>query len=68
MPHKPSDHDAWAKRKKERNEKRKAPKSDNNDSTASKLQLTESMRQALVTGGNMTPDQATTLWAKMQEN
>ena len=63
MPHKPEDHDAWAKNKKEAREKRKASKSDEPSSTT-KLQLTESMRQALVTQGNMTVEQANALWTK----
>ena len=36
--------------------------------SSSKLQLTETMRNTLVTEGNMTPDQATALWTKIQEN
>ena len=63
MPHKASEHDEWAKKKKEKAEKRKASKS--GDEPKSKLQLTESMRNALVTDGNMTKEQASELIEKM---
>ena len=69
MPHKECDHDAWAKKKKERwgsNKNKTSHDSTRNNST--KLQLTDSMKQALITEGNMTSDQATALWSKIQEN
>ena len=64
MPHKASEHDEWAKKKKEKAEKRKASKS-TSDEPKSKLQLTESMRNALITDGNMTKEQASELIEKM---
>ena len=49
--------------------KRNAPNdSTSNGSTKSKLQLTNLMKQALVTEGNMSAKQATALWSKMAEN
>ena len=68
MNHKPEDHAEWAKKKKEMAEKRKARTNSDNNSNRNKLQLIESMKQALVTEGNMTPEQATALWAKISEN
>ena len=71
MPHKPEDHDEWAKKKKEAAAKRKKKKSGNSgggsggsngDKKKSKLQLTDGMKQALVSQGNMSEDEATALW------
>ena len=68
MPHKPEEHDAWAKKKKEEREKRSRSKDDSSSESKPKLQLTDSMRQALVTNGYMTPEQATVLWTRMMGN
>jgi hypothetical protein len=70
MPHKAFDHDEWKRKKKERwGKKRTAANNSTGDSSSkSKLQLTESMRQVLVTEGNMSAEQATSLWSKMAEN
>ena len=71
MPHKPEDHDEWAKKKKEKADRRKKNKSGNSDGDSggsggkkkkSKLQLTDGMKQALVSEGNMSEDEATALW------
>lgn len=69
MPHKPEEHDAWVEKKKERAAKRKAKnggKSGNSDGKSkeskSKLHLTDAMKQALVSQGNMSEDEATALW------
>ena len=67
MTHKPEDHDAW-KLKKYPNKRPRPEAKSSSANSSSKLQLTESMRNALVTEGNMTPDQATALWTKIQEN
>ena len=69
MPHKECDHDAWAKKKKERWGKNKSTASNvSAGNSSTKLQLTDSMKQALITEGNMTSEQATALWSKIQEN
>ena len=77
MPHKPSEHDEWKKKKDERRaaykEKKKANSSANSTSSKGdkgkiKLELTEAMKNALVTDCNMTEEQATALWTKLQEN
>ena len=70
MPHKACDHDEWKRKKEERQgKKRKANNNSTGDSSSkSNLQLTETMRQALVTEGNMTDKQATALWSKIAEN
>ena len=70
MPHKACDQDEWKRKKEERwGKKRTATNNLTGDSSSkSKLQLTESMRQVLVTEGNMSAEQATALWSKMAEN
>ena len=69
MPHKPCDHDEWKRKKDKRWEKKRNASSDStgDGSVKSKLQLTKSMHQALVTGGNMAAKQATSLWSKIAE-
>ena len=54
-------------------EKKKANSSANSTNSKSekgkgKLELTDTMKNALVTDGNMTEEQATALWAKLQGN
>lgn len=67
--HKPEDHDEWSRQQKERRAKKKTAWSTNTSpSDSGNLQLTESMKQALMTDGNMTSDQATALWTKMSVN
>ena len=67
--HKPEDHDEWSRRNKEARAKKKTAASTNTSTSDSgKLQLTESMKQALMTDGNMTSEQATVLWAKLLGN
>ena len=76
MPHKASEHDEWKKKKDERMAARKAAKrgssanstKSNGGKSKKKLELTDAMKNALVTDGNMTEEQATALWAKLQEN
>ena len=70
MPHKACDHAEWKRKKEERwGKKRPTPDDSASDSSSKpKLQLTESMRQALVTEGNMSAEQATALWSKIAEN
>ena len=66
MPHKPEDHDEWAKKKKKNAEKGKKKKDSDGGSYGkskkSKLELTNGMKQALVTEGNISKDEATALW------
>ena len=58
MPHKPEDHHKWAQEKKQLlNNKKNNSNSGNNQ----KMQLSEAMKQALVTEGNMSDEQATAL-------
>ena len=66
MPHKSEDHDI-CRAKKYPNKKPHGANttSSTENSTSTKLQLTESMHNALVTEGNMTPGQDTALWAIM---
>ena len=68
MPHKECDHDAWVKKKKERWGNKRKNGNDSSTSGSKKLALTDSMKQALVTEGNMTCEQATALWSKVTEN
>ena len=77
MPHKPSEHDEWKKKKDERLAARRSAKNgsssanstkSNGGKNKNKLELTDAMKNALVTDGNMTEEQATALWAKLQEN
>ena len=69
MPHKPCDHDTWVKEKKEKAEQRKRGKGTSNYSQKKpKLQLSDGMKQALVTQGKMTPEQATALWSNMMDS
>ena len=77
MPHKPSEHDEWKKKKEERRaaykEKKKGSSSSTSDNSKgdknkNKLVLTDAMKNALVTDGNMTEEQATALWAQLQGN
>ena len=58
MPHKACDHYEWKRKKEERQgKKRKANNNSTGDSSSkSNLQLTESMKQALVTEGNMSEE------------
>ena len=68
---KPEEHDEWKKDKRNyRRNKNSSSSSADSESKSStqKLQLTESMKQALMTDGNMTEDQATALWSKLSEN
>ena len=69
--HKSEDHDKWKKDKKNfRRNKSSSSSSVDSESKSStqKLQLTESMKQALMTDENMTEDQATALWSKLSGN
>ena len=66
MSRKACDHDAWAKKKKERWGNKRNNSNNSNDGPATKIQLIKSMREALVTKGNMTLDQATALSARIQ--
>ena len=72
MPHKPSEHDEWKKKKDEKRAAQKGKRNGDSSSSSkgskSKLQLTDAMRNALVTDGNMTAEQANALWSKLQEN
>ena len=77
MPHKPSEHDEWKRKKNERRaaykEKKKANSFANSTNSKDekgkgKLELTDAMKNALVRDGNMTEEQATALWAKLQGN
>ena len=68
--HKPEDHDEWKKDKRNWMRKKNSSSSSASDgnSDSGKLQLTDSMKQALMTDGNMTEEQATALWAKLSGN
>ena len=67
MPHKPCDHDKWAENKKKWKDKRNDKKG--NDSGKSKLNLSDALKSALMTEGNMTEEQAKACWtACTQEN
>ena len=70
MPHKACDHDEWKRKKEERWGKKRSNPNDSTSDSSSKptLQLTETMKQALVTEGNMTDEQATALWSKIAKN
>ena len=62
MNHKPAEHDAWAKKKKDFwNNKNK----NKNNSSSNKLTLTDSMKQALMTEANMSAEQAQACWSKV---
>ena len=66
MTHKPCDHDEWAQKQKEFYAKKKNKSTSGNGNNASaSLTLTESMKQALMTQGNMSEDQAKACWAKV---
>ena len=66
MPHKASEHDEWAKKKKDFYKKKKTTKSANtNQSGSGGLELSDTMKQALMTEGNMTADQAKACWSKV---
>ena len=64
MMHKPCDHNEWAKNKKERRQKAKQKKKGLGGGLNSKmeLELTESIKQALMSHGNMTEEQAKACW------
>ena len=68
--HKPEDHDEWKKDKRNyrRNKNSSSSSETDSNSGSKKLQLTESMKQALMTDGNMTEEQATALWTKILGN
>ena len=68
MPHKPEDHDEWVNNKKEMVQQRKSKRKNDGKHNNNKLQLTDTMKQALVTEGNITPEQVTALWANISEN
>ena len=70
MPHKACDRAEWKRKKEERWGKKRSNPDDSTSNSSSKptLQLTETMKQALVTEGNMTAEQATDLWSKIAEN
>ena len=66
MTHKPSEHDEWSRKQKEFYAKKKNKSNSANGSNASaSLTLTDSMKQALMTQGNMSEDQAKACWAKV---
>ena len=65
MPHKPEDHHKWAQEKKNRLSNKK---NNSNSGNNQKVQLSEAMKQALVTEGNMSDEQATALWNKIALN
>ena len=68
MPHKPEDHDAWKENKKKWQAKRKS-KNDNGNKSSKGLGLTDALKSALMTEGNMTEEQAKACWAACtQEN
>ena len=66
MPHKPEDHDAWAENKKKWQEKRKTKKG-NEKGKSNSLGLTEALKSALMTEGNMSEEQAKACWAACQQ-
>ena len=65
MPHKASEHDEWAKNKRKYSKTRNKEDSDSTKSSSQSLSLTESMKQALMSEGNMTAEQAQACWAKV---
>ena len=65
MPHKACDHDEWAKKKQDFYNRKRKP-SANVTISSGKLSLSGGMRQALMTEGNMTKEQAQVCWTQMQ--